>query len=278
MARLVCIHGISQEYGSAETLLAEWLPALLGGVSLAGGTLDPCDVEMAFYGTLFRPSGKGASIPNYAAGDIEEGIEVELLRVLANVADTGNDSVAAPKGALRSRSVSTMVQTLARTPFFGDAALRVVIWHLKQVRRYLTDPACRVQAQQVLIAAIAADTRVVVAHSLGSVIAYEVLCANPTLPVRTLITLGSPLGVGPVGRRLTPPVTDCGGQWPGGLSRWFNVCDRADIVAVRKELRTVFGTAVVDALVHNGATAHDVKPYLTAIETGNAIRAGLIAT
>lgn len=39
-----------------------------------------------------------------------------------------------------------------------------------------------------------ADTRVVVGHSLGLVVAYEALCAHPQWPVQALVTLGSPLG------------------------------------------------------------------------------------
>ena len=38
-------------------------------------------------------------------------------------------------------------------------------------------------------------TEVIVAHSLGSVVAYEALCAHPEWPVRNLVTLGSPLGI-----------------------------------------------------------------------------------
>ena len=34
-----------------------------------------------------------------------------------------------------------------------------------------------------------------VGHSLGSVVAYEALCAHPEWPVRALVTLGSPLGI-----------------------------------------------------------------------------------
>ncbi len=39
MAKVVCIHGISQEYESRETLLEEWAPAVCGGVSIPGGTI-----------------------------------------------------------------------------------------------------------------------------------------------------------------------------------------------------------------------------------------------
>lgn len=38
-----------------------------------------------------------------------------------------------------------------------------------------------------------------------------------------------------------------------------------------QELAPAFGRRVDDVPVHNGAKAHDVRPYLTARETGLAI-------
>jgi hypothetical protein len=47
------------------------------------------------------------------------------------------------------------------------------------------------------------------------------------------------------------------------------------VVALVKDLRSLFGDQVDCYLVHNGSHAHDVRPYLTAPETGAAIAAGL---
>ena len=58
MAKVVCIHGIAQELEVRETLLETWAPAVCGGVSNAGGHLDRGDVDLAFYGALFRPEGQ----------------------------------------------------------------------------------------------------------------------------------------------------------------------------------------------------------------------------
>ena len=55
MAKVVCIHGIAQEFEAAEVLASKWAPALCGGVSNADGSLLPSDVAMCFYGDLFRP-------------------------------------------------------------------------------------------------------------------------------------------------------------------------------------------------------------------------------
>ena len=60
----------------------------------------------------------------------------------------------------------------------------------------------------------------------------------------------------------------------GGVARWSNIADSGDVVALTKKLAPLFGD-VDDVLVHNGSHAHDVSPYLTAIESGQAIVAGL---
>src|SRR4029077_2623471 len=100
-------------------------------------------------------------------------------------------------------------------------AERAMLFDLQQVRRYLTDPVVRSAVQDRVAAAVDNDTRVVVGHSLGSVVAYEVLCAYPEWPVRSLVTLGSPLGIrNLIFDRLMPePVAAASGRmtgvWPG---------------------------------------------------------------
>jgi pimeloyl-ACP methyl ester carboxylesterase len=124
---------------------------------------------------------------------------------------------------------------------------------------------------------------VLVGHSLGSVVAYEALCANLGWRVRMLVTLGSPLGIpNLIFDRLQPaplPAAHAGsgprGCWPGPGRAWVNVADQGDVVALVKDLRGAFGPGVDCWLVDNGATVHDVRPYLTAEETGAAILKGL---
>ncbi|MFD8967974.1 hypothetical protein ACFV0C_23775 [Streptomyces sp. NPDC059568] len=55
------------------------------------------------------------------------------------------------------------------------------------------------------------------------------------------------------------------------VKAWTNVADSGDAVALVKELAPSFGGRISDVPVHNGAKAHDVRPYLTARETGRAI-------
>ncbi|WP_410675526.1 hypothetical protein [Amycolatopsis sp. cmx-4-68] len=70
-----------------------------------------------------------------------------------------------------------------------------MVFDLKQVSRYLRDPRLREAARAAIGKLITEDTWVVVAYSLGSVVAYEALAAMPGHQVRALVTLGSPLGI-----------------------------------------------------------------------------------
>ncbi|RMI28757.1 hypothetical protein [Streptomyces triticirhizae] len=116
----------------------------------------------------------------------------------------------------------------------------------------------------------------VVAHSLGTVVAYEALCAERRHRDLTLVTLGSPLGIrNLVLDRLDPAPLSGRARWPGAVRAWTNVADGSDVVALVPELAPAFGEAVRDVRVHNGTHAHDARPYLTAAETGRAIAEAL---
>ncbi len=60
MARVVVVHGINNTYSGPRSMAAEWVPALLDGIYLAGhgGSLAADDIGCVFYGDLFRkPAG-----------------------------------------------------------------------------------------------------------------------------------------------------------------------------------------------------------------------------
>ena len=269
------MHGVGKQRLGSNTLLKDWEPALADGLDRAGGPqLVSGDLHMAFYGDLFRPAGHTLAVgdPMFTADDVDEP-EAELLmewwaacaRVDPAVPPPGADTL-----ARSPRAVQTALRVLQHSRFFGGLSLRALVFDLKQVRRYLTDEDLRVAARTKVEEAIGPDTRVVVAHSLGSVVAFEALCERPGHGVRALVTLGSPLGMRMVVDRLRPgPET-----WPGTAS-WTNVVDEGDVVAAVKDLSLFFGTGVVGKVVHNGSHAHDATLYLTAKETGEAVAEGL---
>jgi hypothetical protein len=116
-----------------------------------------------------------------------------------------------------------------------------------------------------------------VAHSLGSVVAYEELCAHPEWPVRTLVTIGSPLGIrNLIFDRLDPAPKHAVGAWPSGITRWTNISARGDFVALERRLASRFDARIVDVPVDNAFDAHDAVRYLTSNEAAEAIRDGLV--
>ncbi|MFI9324896.1 hypothetical protein ACIGXI_34675 [Kitasatospora aureofaciens] len=289
MAPVVCVHGMGQQVLGEDRLRAAWWPALCDGLRRAGaeGLVAEPDVAMAFYGDLFRPAGQMLAVGDlpYTAEDVDEGFERELLAAWWHATAETDPDVVPPDAqdtlVSTPRSVQAALRALSGSRFFADVALRLMVADLKQVRALLTDQETRERARSRMTEAIGADTRVVVAHSLGSVVAYEALCALPRHGVRALVTIGSPLGIrNLVFDRLQPAPTGSGtharGQWPGGEElAWTNLAGTGDAVALVKDLRPVFGERLRSGVLENGMHAHDATSYLTDALCGRAIAEGL---
>lgn len=297
MARVVLVHGVGQQFEGPELLSVRLGAALRDGVKLSSGlTLRPEEVACAFYGNAFvEPGTRAGDLPAWDEHHVDEGFEAELLNAWWRRAAEIDDAVApadeeetrglvgyAGSRLLLSRWARERLDALARTRFFQPVVKRMLVAELKQVRRYLDEPPVWQAARAAVAAEISADTRVVVAHSLGSVVAYEALCENPGWPVTDLVTVGSPLGLPLIHRRLSPLPVEGLGAWPGGVVRWVNVADPGDIVALVSSLATRFAIGpaggVEDRTITNGMRMHDFARYLTAPKTATAIAAGLQET
>ena len=286
MAKIVAIHGIGQEYLGGHTLHTTWYPALCDGLRAADKKIVAGDdVEVIFYGDLFRPSGTKAGIPLIQPEDIT-GQEAALLMVwwqeaarlseLARHGQADESTQIQPPAFVGKASAPVTVQRallqLSKSRFFaGLGGERLLIFGLRQVRRFLHEADIKAKILERVANAVKPDTRVLIGHSLGSVVAYEALCAHPDWPIDRFITLGSPLGIyNVVFDALTPKPIDGCGTWPGQIRQWVNIADSGDIVALNKKLAPMFGN-VTDVLTDNGWKSHDAIRYLTSREVGNAI-------
>ncbi|MFE3174698.1 hypothetical protein ACFXPA_03800 [Amycolatopsis sp. NPDC059090] len=144
-----------------------------------------------------------------------------------------------------------------------------------QVSRYLTDDDLRAEVQARVAALIGPDTKVLVGHSLGSVVAFEA-AHRLGRPLPLLVTLGSPLGLRNIVYervRPQPPVV------PPLVRRWVNVADRDDLVAVDLDLQRRFpgigGVLETTYTVDNGAHPHNANFYLAKREVGVPIAQAL---
>ena len=284
MARVVAVHGINNTYASRPQMAERWIPALRGGLDnaardglVATVELAERDVACAFYGDVFRPPGRFLSgqTPPLTVDDVDDGPELDLLLAWWEAAARADSGVVAPDARTLGvgASARAAMLALAGSRFLARVSERMLVWWLKQVTAYFTDEAVRSAAQERFAAAVEADTRVVVAHSLGSVVAYEALCAHPDWPITDLVTLGSPIAVPHIVlHRLVPPV----GAWPN-VTRWVNITDSGDFVALQPVLREVYGDQVRDIEISNGMGAHEVERYLSAAATGAAVATGVLA-
>ncbi|MFI9587373.1 hypothetical protein ACIHCQ_37420 [Streptomyces sp. NPDC052236] len=294
MSEVVFVHGVGKQYLSEDSLARDVVPELLGGVRLAGGLVPALDdVGVAFYGDLFRPRGtRHGHEPPYDASDVETEDEFRLLMAwwaeaartdsaVPDPAETGTRGAGGwmASQALRLNAVRAALDALTGAAFLRGVLDRALIGNLKQMTGYFSDDGVRREARARLAARITPQTRVVVAHSLGSVVAYETLCDDMhhgSWDIRMLVTLGSPLGMRAlVLDRLDPKPEGRRAVWPKRLRAWTNIADDTDIVSVARELRPFYGEGVTDIAVHNGSHMHDATRYLTAVETGRAIAAGL---
>ncbi|MFJ3921879.1 hypothetical protein [Streptomyces sp. NPDC090022] len=111
---------------------------------------------------------------------------------------------------------------------------------------------------------------VVVGHSLGSVVAYEVL-REEGRPVSLFVSVGSPLGITEVQDLLArPPAV------PAGVAAWRNVSDLRDVVALDHWLRPEYAPAelVSDHLVDNRSKSHHgIREYLASAPVRVPVRA-----
>ncbi|MEU5757249.1 hypothetical protein [Streptomyces sp. NPDC047829] len=120
----------------------------------------------------------------------------------------------------------------------AEILARVVVALAREVYSYMSSPERRWRARATVIDAVRAHRpRVVLAHSLGSVVTYEALHEAADLSVDLLVTLGSPLGLpGAVFDALDPAPLDGRGTRPPGVDHWYNMADPGDLVALPKEL------------------------------------------
>jgi hypothetical protein len=280
MAKIVGVHGIGHQFGGPNTLRAEWLPGIQDGLSLVGWRVPMHeDFDCAFYGHHFRPEGKAAIAAPLDASDIRDEWERKLLELWWQESALIDPGVRGPTERTKISTplvVQRALNALSHSRFFAGAAQQALIFNLKQLRRYFGDVGLRERVRESVVSAVGRDTTVIVAHSLGSIVAYEALCAHPEWSIKSFVTIGSPLGISNlIFESLDPAPTAGLGAWPGSVTYWFNIADAGDVVALVKELKTRFGHRVKDELVVNGANVHDATRYLTTKEAGHAIAAGL---
>jgi hypothetical protein len=299
MAQVVLVHGIGQQHSTGRDQEAQWLPSLVKGIlasrhpaaaevaaRLAASTGPDCRplAAMAFYGDVFLPAGiqgghpptsphaealaEALALLTRATADPDPRLAGEAANAL-HQADPDQDGVQGVGNRARSAVAVLDGNPWLTARIFGR--LQKARPDLLQVTRYLTDNALRVAVEARVSALLDEDTRLIIGHSLGSVIAWET-CQLLGRPLPMLITLGSPLGLDTV---VYPRLRPQPPTWPLQVGRWVNVAHPDDIIAVDPDLKPLFpATNGLTIEVHTPISKHDhhdATGYLDEPDTGQAV-------
>ncbi|WP_405814477.1 hypothetical protein OG241_07675 [Streptomyces sp. NBC_01390] len=285
--RVVAVHGVGNSLGSdvSGTRLEElrtlkagaWTRHLTSGLGIDSNHID---LDFAYYADKLAtgPAAQGTENPDLLDDPLAQEMLTAWARELGVPEEVSQGHATLPLRALAS--------WVARKFDLAEGPLRVFIRLLfREVAAYLRaeDAPERIAARDEVALRIARHApRIVIAHSLGSVVAYEALHAHPDLQPELFLTLGSPLALPrAVFERLIPAPQGAGpaprGTCPPGATRWVNIADPGDPVAIPPQLgrffdgialdhttviNHLFGFHHADNYLRSATTAATIAPYL----------------
>ena len=246
--QLLFVHGRAQEHKDAVALKAEWLDALDEGLGKNGLALPipETDVRFPFYGdTLYDMVGGKAA--EEAASVIVRGADADddqrrFVRAViqevvthAGMTDEQLATVAGrevvERGPLNWEWFQGFLRAIDRYVPHGSGTSIALFTY--DVYQYLKNSNIRQAIDSGVSAAMTTGVEtVVVSHSLGTVVSYNLLRQQGHLrgwKVPLYVTVGSPLAIGEIRKTLKSfAPTRC----PECVSRWFNALDERDVVAL----------------------------------------------
>ena len=236
MTAILGVHGVGNDRpllsddAAADALAGIWATALSTGLPVSAAV----DLRVAYYAPQLRSEvAQGVYDP-----DALDPRTRAMVRAWLDLLDPPTEVAAGPGTAPLRHALEWVAEHFgldnALTRVFSTVFFREVGTYLDPTNTYP-----RVRSRNVFLTAFAAHRpRVVIAHSLGSVVAYEALWARPDLTLDLLLTVGSPLGMPDVVfPRIEPSTSPTGGgHRPPGVRTWVNVADVGDLVAIPRRL------------------------------------------
>jgi hypothetical protein len=242
---LVFIHGRSQEFKDAGALKGEWVGALVNTLDSLGlkAPISEEDIRFPYYGqTLYDlvDGAQGADVSDVILQGVETdtgerdfliGVAREMQQVLQIKDEEVQEMVGGDvieQGAQDWKWVRGLLRLIdSRVGGASGASIAAVT---KDVYQYLRNPGIRDAIEAGVLKAFEPGVpTVVLGHSLGSVVAYNVLKREGVArgwKVPLFITVGSPLAVTMIRKSLRPI-----GR-PQCVEQWFNARDPRDVVAL----------------------------------------------
>lgn len=302
---LIYVHGIGNK-PIPEVLKCQWDEALFG-FNLGERSRLAYWVNRIFYPEPSKASCKMADATHdgtptgigglgiRAIADPAEGVEPLLppdaasqreRSSLERIAEQVLEETGAPRGAVSAADFQTRVLPLPK-PLREFITRRITKAFLKDVHEFLFVKERREIMRESVLARLrtGGGPFIVIAHSQGSMVAYDVLSSLPAgeFEIDLFVTIGSPLGLKEVQDQLkTITGQKRGLAVPAVVKRWINVADPLDPVCADKGLSGDYsptgGVAVEDFVqwnVDSPRDPHSGTGYLRLGEVRGPVRAAI---
>lgn len=246
--QLILVHGRSQQGKPPRELKDTWVAAWEEGLRLHGLKIPigDADIKFPYYGDTLMDlvDGKETPLPvtihGSLEGDVDDGYGAFLAAILREIQvqvpiseqrlrdSTADEPFVTPHGVANWPWIHAMLKAIDQhVPGASSAVLSTVT---RDAYLYLTRSGIRDDIDKGVLQGFASmEPAVVVGHSLGSVVTYNLLRREGTAArwnVPLFVTIGSPLGVQKI-RQMLQPLSH-----PGCIERWFNALDERDVVAL----------------------------------------------
>jgi hypothetical protein len=240
-ARLVLVHGRSQQGLNPTELQSIWMETLRRGAAKINRTVpDRLEVAFPYYGDRLDELARQSEIP--LTNDIQakgspadddflkfQAAVAEAMRTRAGITDTqvqqefGTNTT--ERGPQNWAWVQAIIRAIDRNA--GSISQSTIESFMRDVYLYTTRAGVRDEIDRIVGPALNETPCVVIGHSLGSVVAYNVLRTDRrALKVQAYITVGSPLAIKAIRDQLRPI------GFPTSVKAWYNAFDPKDVVAL----------------------------------------------
>ncbi|WP_333772728.1 trypsin-like serine peptidase [Streptomyces sp. IBSBF 3136] len=282
---LVFLHGRSQQRKVPAELRDEWTAGLNQGLVAAGfPPVDPADVWFPYYGdrlvdalaateglprvpeALSLSPAEAVAPPSPTARAAYE----EMIGEAALRWNMPEEEQPATERISRDDLVGHLHRQLAWLAARSDLDGWTIALVLRDVAAYLDDRRVRDAVLDSVAETLPEDGEMIlISHSLGTVVGMDLTTRlSPALRTVHLTTVGSPLGLDSVYRRLLIGGT----KRPDVVADWLNAWCPSDAVAIGCPLADEWAGSVTDVAVINARDkAHDIAQYLSHPEVAGEI-------
>lgn len=245
LRKLVFVHGRAQQNKDSVRLKQEWISSFREGLAKNNLELpiEEADIRFPYYGDTLYQMSAGVDAATAAKVIVRgKGIDgselsfvrdvLEELRMKSGISEEEIheqiDLQVIERGPLNWAWTQSILKVIDRkVPFSSGASVALFT---RDVHQYLTKGGIRDHLEAGVLQAIKpGEPTVVVGHSLGSIVAYNLLRREGHTrgwDIPLYVTVGSPLGVTRIRKALAPI------SHPECVKSWFNALDERDVVAL----------------------------------------------